>query len=107
MKSKKSDNRETAFYAKQVKTRCHLCGKIGHKKENCWESESNKDKRPKNWNTNYKPNEKIEKGNKQSKNANVVCWKCNQKGHIQTNCPNNREQESGMMASQNKTDRNK
>ena len=27
------------------------------------------------WNKNYKPNEKKEKGNKQTKNPNLVCWK--------------------------------
>ena len=29
-----------------------------------------------------------------------MCWKCNQKGHVQMNCPQNKEQESGMMASE-------
>jgi hypothetical protein len=49
MKSKKRGNRETA---KQIKTRCHGCGKVEHKKENCWELESNKNKIPKKWNKN-------------------------------------------------------
>jgi Zinc knuckle len=89
-----------AFHTKQIKTRCPYCGKIGHKKEDCWELKANKDKRPKHWNKNYKPKEKNENGNKTSKNPNIVCWTCNQKGHIQTNCPKNKEQETGMMASQ-------
>ena len=96
MKTKKSGSQETALYSKQVKTRCHGCGKIGHRKEDCWELESNKEKRPKNW----RSNEKNESGNKHNKNPNIVCWKCNKKGHIQANCPENKEQESGMMASQ-------
>ena len=62
--------------------------------------EANKDKRPKHWNKNYKPKEKIENGSKTNKNPNIVCWKCNQKGHVQMNCPQNKEQESGMMASE-------
>jgi hypothetical protein len=47
MKSKKNGKGETAFYSKQIKTRCPSCGKIGHKKENCWELEANKDKNQK------------------------------------------------------------
>jgi Zinc knuckle len=40
------------------------------------------------------------------KNPNIVCWKCNQKGHIQYNCPkNNLNKENGMVAS--KKDKNK
>ena len=100
MKTKKGGGKETAFYSKQVKTKCHSCGKIGHKKENCWELESNKDKRPKYWKKNYKTSEKDEKEIKHNKNPNIVCWKCNKKGHIQFNCPENKQQESGMMASQ-------
>jgi hypothetical protein len=82
MKTKKGGSRETAFYSKQVKTRCHRCRKIGHKKENCWELESNKDKRPKYWKKSYKSIEKNKKETKQSKNPDIVCWKCNKKGHI-------------------------
>jgi hypothetical protein len=100
MKSKKSGKGETAFYSKQVKTRCHACKTIGDKKEDCWELDSNKDTRPKNWNKNYKKFEKNKNTNKMTKNPNIVCWKCNQKGNIQTNCPNNKEQESGMIATQ-------
>jgi hypothetical protein len=35
MKAKKDHKGETSLYAKQIKTRCYSCGKIGHKKENC------------------------------------------------------------------------
>jgi hypothetical protein len=45
MKSKKSGKGETAFYSKQIRTRCHGCRKIGHRKEDCWELDANKDKR--------------------------------------------------------------
>jgi hypothetical protein len=53
MKAKKDHKGETSFYAKQIKMRCYLCDKIGHKKENCWENDENKDKRPKGWKKNY------------------------------------------------------
>ena len=64
MKIKKGGSKEPAFYTKQVKTRCHSCGKIGHRKEDCLESDANKDKRPKFWKKNYKKTEKIEKNEK-------------------------------------------
>jgi hypothetical protein len=51
-------------------------------------------------------NEKYNKNSKQFKNLNIVCWKCNQKGYIQSNCPkNNSHKENGMVAS--KKDKNK
>ena len=64
MKAKKDHKGETSFYTKQIKTRCTLCGKIGHKKENCWENNENKDKRPKGWIKNYQPGNKHENKNK-------------------------------------------
>jgi Zinc knuckle len=41
------------------------------------------------------------------KNPYIVCWKCNQKGHVQSNCPKNKaNEEKGMVASEeNKTER--
>ena len=109
IKTKKGYKGETSFYAKQIKTRCHSCGKIGHKKENCWENEDNKDKRPRGWKKNYtsnykneknEKNEKNDRSDKQYKNPNIVCWRCNQKGHVQSNCPkNNSSEEKGMIAS--------
>ena len=64
LRFKKGDSKETAFYTKQVKTRCHGCGKIGHRKEVCWESESNKDKQPSYWKKNYKKEQKMKKEQK-------------------------------------------
>jgi hypothetical protein len=61
MKAKKEHKGKTSFYAKQIKTRCYSCGKIGHKKENCWEHEDNKDKQPKGWKKNYQPGKKKQK----------------------------------------------
>jgi predicted RNA-binding Zn-ribbon protein involved in translation (DUF1610 family) len=95
MKSKKNRKGETAFHTKQVKTRCPNCGKIGHKKESCWELEANKVQRPRNW----KPHEENEMEAGQTK-TQTLCWKCNQKGYVQMNCPQNKEQKSGMMASE-------
>ena len=96
MKTKKSGSQETAFYSKQVNTRCNGCGKLGLRKEDCWELESNKDKTPKNW----RSNDKDESGNRHNKNPNIVCWQCNKKGHVQSICLENKEQESGMTAFQ-------
>jgi hypothetical protein len=47
--------------------------------------------------------QKIRKNKKEikmTKNPNVVCWKCNQKRHTQTNCLKNKQQQAGIMATQ-------
>ena len=33
---------------------CHRCGKFGHQRKDCWENETNKDKRPQGWKTSEK-----------------------------------------------------
>jgi len=33
-------------FKKQLKGKCHVCGKIGHKGTDCWTIEANKEKRP-------------------------------------------------------------
>jgi gag-polypeptide of LTR copia-type len=72
MKTKKGYKGEQALFAKQFKGKCALCGKIGHKKENCWESKSNKSKKLKG----YKQRGKKESGHK---NPNIICYNCNEK----------------------------
>ena len=46
---KKDKKEETALSAGQFKGKCRVCGKQGHKGENCWTLEKNKNKRPKNY----------------------------------------------------------
>ena len=47
MKTKKGGSRETAFYSKQVKTRCHSCGKMSHKRKTAgsWKLTKTKDQK--------------------------------------------------------------
>jgi hypothetical protein len=73
--------------------------KIGHKYKIFWELESNKDKTPESG-TRITKKSKKQKGKQNNPAPNVVHWTCNQKEHIQTNCPNNKKQESGIMATQ-------
>jgi hypothetical protein len=76
MMSKKAATKKQLFIqSKSRQGAIYLCGKIGHKSEDCWELESNKNKRLKNW----KSDEKNENGNKQYKNPNIVCWEYNKK----------------------------
>ena len=68
---------------------CRICGKKGHKGENCWENERNKDKRP----SFYKPNSSV---NPSTSAASVpaspdtgirpTCTYCQKLGHIEAKC---------------------
>ena len=100
LKSKKHNKSENALFTKQFKGRCGLCGKIGHKKEQCWELEKNKSKRPKNWKKS--DNNKDDSDNKLKKN--ITCYNCNQQGHISRYCPKKNKKENGMTATDENED---
>jgi hypothetical protein len=90
LRIKKHEKVEHALYAKQFKGKCQLCGKIGHKRADCWEAEENKSKRPTRFN-NRDNKDKV-------RNPNIVCYNCNEKGHISTKCPKKQKGEQGMSA---------
>ena len=45
------------------KGRCNKCGMRGHKEKDCWENESNKDKRPTGWKSKLRENEEKDERN--------------------------------------------
>ena len=51
------DSKENPKDAKKPKPKCSHCGKIGHPSEKCWNLDSNKSRRPKNWDPNRKQGE--------------------------------------------------
>ena len=63
----------------QIKTKCRVCGKIGHKGEDCWTLEANKHKKPGN----------VKKNGKASSEwlQKIKCFNCNKKGHYANKCP--------------------
>jgi len=60
-------------FKKQLKGKCCVCGKIGHKGADCWTLELNKDKRP-------TINHGRENGEKKY-NFTGTCHYCHKKGH--------------------------
>jgi hypothetical protein len=53
---KKNDDNDADKHGKDdqkppVKPKCNICGKIGHRDENCWTLEKNAKKRPANYQT--------------------------------------------------------
>ena len=56
--------------------KCTICGKVGHKAENCWHRESAGDSSTKSDDT----------PNSNNKNPNRVCNYCGKKGHLESRC---------------------
>ena len=85
---------ETALFVKQFKGKCRNCGKQGHKSTDCWENENNKHKRPNNY--------KQKKNGQHYNNPNIICYNCNEKGHIKSKYPKlNTQTKNAMVASSN------
>ena len=72
---------DVALYAKQFKGACRVCGKIGHKAENCWDLDKKEAFLKKNKNG---------KGKGKSKD-NITCWHCGKKGHYSNECKNKKK----------------
>ena len=95
LKKEKEKTPETALAAGQFKGKCRVCGKQGHKGNDCWTLEKNKNKRPKN----YKPKKKEENGEEKTAEtanattnntsvdrANLTCNYCKRNGHDEQRC---------------------
>lgn len=78
LRQKESDGDELALLAsgKKFKGRCGQCGKLGHKKENCWENPKNK-------------KTKEEKSVKEERFCNF----CKKKGHTEPYCNKKKKEE--------------
>lgn len=80
------DDHEVGLYAKQFKGKCRVCGKVGHKGDDCWTLDTNKDKKPKVGSKLNKSNKKKDSDPKEW-HKTAICHECNEKGHIRPNCP--------------------
>lgn len=68
---------------KQFRGKCNLCGRQGHKKENCWELEENASKRPKNWKSCLPTDEEDDdKANAANSTQNQKCVLCGKSDHM-------------------------
>ena len=81
--NKKTGSDEAALFTKQFKGMCKICGKIGHKDNDCFKLEKNKIKKE-NYMKNLRP--KREKPNY----PNIQCYNCQRMGHYASNCRNKR-----------------
>ena len=89
-------------YKKRFKGLCRICGKQGHKAEDCWENEKNKAKRPKGWKPNAERDGKSTNQTNQRRNFDGTCWVCGEKGHKGFNCP--KKQQQGHIATTTTSD---
>ena len=64
---------------KYFKGRCNHCGKFGHKKVDCWDLKTKKEKHQEN-------KKKVQKDK-----SKVRCFKCGKLGHYASECKNDRE----------------
>lgn len=85
--NKKNGGDEAALFAKQFKGMCKVCGKIGHKDDDCFNLEKNKNKKAEY----FKRFEKKGKGKDLSK---IKCFNCNKMGHYSNKCPDKRKPEA-------------
>ena len=72
------------YQPKKFKGTCNGCGKVGHKKADCWK-EKNKNR-----------NNDGGRENNDSKEDKRTCYRCQKKGHIARDCPE-KSQETGMF----------
>ena len=70
-----SSGRGKPHIKKQVKLDCRICGKKGHKGDDCWDLDKNKHKRPANYTE-----------NKSGDRKKLHCTFCNKDGHTVDRC---------------------
>ena len=89
-------------YPKQFKKNCRVCGQQGHKAEDCWEKEENKNKRPSSWKS------RMPGGQTSSNNANSTkkfegnCNYCHKKGHRENECRKKKAENANIAQEQDK-----
>jgi hypothetical protein len=91
-----SDEKALVMGGRKFKGNCRLCGKIGHKANDCWDNEKNKDKRPKNYQPSGDHRAGQQSGNDQARNFNSDsgnkkkfdghCHFCKKYGHHINDC---------------------
>ena len=81
MKSSGNQNKniKKGSKGKYFKGRCNHCGKLGHKKADCWDLKNKKEK--------HQENEKKVQNDK----SKVRCFKCGKLGHYASECKNDRD----------------
>ena len=87
------------FKKNAYKGDCRVCGKKGHKGNDCWENSANKDKRP----SFYKsPSQRNNGGgNNTGNNTGIVCGYCNKKGHKEDVCYKKTRDKGGSNSGSN------
>ena len=110
-------NFQQSHHKKQFKGVCRICGKYGHKADDCWHNEK-KDKNPNN-NNNNNNNNWLNSNNQENNSyryyensdSKIRCWYCNKMGHKAKECwKKKKDQErkknenaNGMMANHEET----
>ncbi len=77
-KVKVASNIDLALFLKQFKGSCNVCGKIGHKAEDCFKLEKNKGEK--------ETFEKQFKNKNYNKKKKIQCFKCKKFGHYKSDC---------------------
>jgi hypothetical protein len=73
----KAQEKKKKTFKKIFKGDCQICGRKGHKAADCWESDSNKEKRP----SDYKP-----KDRSKDPKPDLKCLYCSKTGHLAEHC---------------------
>ena len=101
-KSKKSGE-EKALFAGKFKGKCSVCGKVGHKAENCWHREGHTGQRGRNSggprsnsNSNSGNGGRNSQGNGDGNQGRFTlkCWYCQETGHLRRDCEKKKKEEA-------------
>ena len=101
-------NDEKALAAKQgnkpYKKKCRICGQQGHKPEDCWEKNENKEKHPPNRKSRKGTNQSQQDGTSSTSRFNGKCHYCQKDGHRIADCRKKKREEANK-ASENKEEK--